>query len=298
MGSLSKTGCIDLQFRRSVDTDRFLALGSKLGSDPAPVPEGELCYAQESTILTRQMAWRQSAQGLLTQDTTNALFLSEILAPTPEETNSLASAVLHSFGVEFSRLFGCESFPFTLSVENPTVTFEIGQTLARNHVCEPKSPNNSIPNQITFKKSLVEQVLEEPKEDLSPNPKELSIKDLIRAFDEIEVGSEDVIVDLFSPGGIGAHFGFWNTKAKEVFGFHSQTSLAERVNERLLFLGRGEVNSKVWDSATILLSNSLVTQKPGDKVNWMISRIQREDPCFVLEKFFVNPTTFEKIFIY
>ena len=60
------------------------------------VPRGELSYAQGSTILTRHLAWRQAVQGLVTAQTNNVVFLSEILC------EGSSAALAKSVGEDFS----------------------------------------------------------------------------------------------------------------------------------------------------------------------------------------------------
>ncbi|KAK8118030.1 uncharacterized protein PG998_006311 [Apiospora kogelbergensis] len=64
---------------------------------PAKVDAKEILYAQGSTVLTRHLAWRQSAQALVTQASRNVVFVSEVLhVDDPGAPSELARAVAAS----------------------------------------------------------------------------------------------------------------------------------------------------------------------------------------------------------
>lgn len=73
----------NIELRFSKDGDIFQALDSEL---PEAVSEGEVSYADGNTIITRHMVWKQSRHTLLTEDSRNILFVSEILGSLEDET--------------------------------------------------------------------------------------------------------------------------------------------------------------------------------------------------------------------
>jgi len=73
-----------LELRMTRQGDTFRALGTSEDAAPVSLGVGELAYAQGSVVLTRQLAWRQSVEGLVTEHTTRAVFVSEILADEDE----------------------------------------------------------------------------------------------------------------------------------------------------------------------------------------------------------------------
>ncbi len=104
----------DVVLRTSRVGDTFWALDAKA---PVPVPEGELAYAAGSTVLTRQLMWRQSQAGLVTPATTSVLFMSELL---PEHPADLADRVADGFQEGFQRHFGVDPTMGRISVDHPT----------------------------------------------------------------------------------------------------------------------------------------------------------------------------------
>lgn len=61
-----------------VDKDSFVPLDAPFAV-PTKVDAKEILYAQGSTVLTRHLAWRQSAQALVTEASRNVVFVSEVL---------------------------------------------------------------------------------------------------------------------------------------------------------------------------------------------------------------------------
>ena len=97
LDELKSKGDLPLELRTSAESDTFLALGTPDGEEATVVPRGELSYAQGSTILTRHLAWRQAVQGLVTAQTKNVVFVSEILC------EDSSAALAKSVGEDFSN---------------------------------------------------------------------------------------------------------------------------------------------------------------------------------------------------
>ncbi|CAF3467604.1 unnamed protein product, partial [Rotaria sp. Silwood2] len=72
---LSKDIPLELRFTKSSDT--FMALDE---NESKPVSENEIAYLVGSQILTRHINWKQSKYGLVKEQTTNIIFMSEILS--------------------------------------------------------------------------------------------------------------------------------------------------------------------------------------------------------------------------
>ena len=89
--------------------DSFKALDVETDAQPTDVGTGELVYAQGSMVLTRHLAWRQAAQGLVTEKTQHVIFMSEVL----DEQNAsgspeLAQRVADDLVDGLHRFFGVE----------------------------------------------------------------------------------------------------------------------------------------------------------------------------------------------
>ena len=99
--------------RTTAPGDTFRALDA---SEPVAVPAGEIAYAAGSTVLTRQLMWRQSQAGLVTPATTSVLFMSELL---PEHPAELPDQVAEGFYDGFRRHFGAEPRMGRVSASQP-----------------------------------------------------------------------------------------------------------------------------------------------------------------------------------
>ncbi len=104
----------DVVLRTSRAGDTFWALDV---AEPIPVPGGEIAYAAGSTVLTRQLMWRQSRAGLVTPTTTSVLFMSELL---PEHPADLPDRVAEGFHDGFPRHFGVEPRMGRVTADDPT----------------------------------------------------------------------------------------------------------------------------------------------------------------------------------
>ena len=113
-----------LELRRGIKgEDTFVALDSKSDAAPESVEEGELVYAQGNTVLTRHLAWRQAAQGLVTSETRDVVFVSEILecGKAGEEGMDLAKTVANDLVDGLKQFFGVDARAVVLGVERSQV---------------------------------------------------------------------------------------------------------------------------------------------------------------------------------
>lgn len=102
---------IELRFTRVGDV--FQALDEEAA---APVGEGEIAYATESTILTRHLVWRQSRRALIATHTRNVLLVSEILGDLPDD---LPDTVETKMINGLSRYFGVQGEPKRVDEMSP-----------------------------------------------------------------------------------------------------------------------------------------------------------------------------------
>lgn len=89
-----------LALRISKDGDTFRSFDEE---EDAPVPPGEISYADGSVIVTRQFVWRQSRHAMIRGDSRNVLFLSEVLGELGE---AAVHSVRDSFAEGVERCFG------------------------------------------------------------------------------------------------------------------------------------------------------------------------------------------------
>ena len=88
----------------------FKALDAEADASAVPVAAGELVYVQDRTVLTRHLAWRQAAEGLVTEKTENVIFMSEIFDVEMKNTPSeLAKSVADDLVVGLKEFFGVEA---------------------------------------------------------------------------------------------------------------------------------------------------------------------------------------------
>jgi DNA/RNA-binding domain of Phe-tRNA-synthetase-like protein len=94
-----------------VEEDCFVPLDADTDAQPAKVDKGEILYAQGNTVLTRHMAWRQSKHALVTNDSTEIMFMSEIFneGAMGTEPTELARTVAASLQDGLREFFGVES---------------------------------------------------------------------------------------------------------------------------------------------------------------------------------------------
>lgn len=106
----------DLQLRLSREGDRFMALDS---DEAEQIPPGEVSYADGPEIITRHFVWKQSRHALLTPDSRNLLFVSEILGELPPQT---AAAVRDAFSQGLAECLGGQARVGILDRNNNSLT--------------------------------------------------------------------------------------------------------------------------------------------------------------------------------
>jgi DNA/RNA-binding domain of Phe-tRNA-synthetase-like protein len=101
--------------RLTRDGDTFSALDA---DGAVPVPPGELAYATGTTVLTRQLMWRQAREGLIHPETRSVFLVSESL---PEVGPAMAETVLEDLGVGLARDFGASVKSFVVDAAAPRI---------------------------------------------------------------------------------------------------------------------------------------------------------------------------------
>lgn len=94
----------------NVEADTFVPLDAP-DAAPARVDAKEILYAQGSTVLTRHLAWRQSAQALVTDKSKDVMFMSEVFNEGGVETepSELTKSVASSLQNGLKDLFNVDS---------------------------------------------------------------------------------------------------------------------------------------------------------------------------------------------
>ncbi|KAJ5663021.1 hypothetical protein N7507_003752 [Penicillium longicatenatum] len=97
-----------------VEEDCFVPLDADTDAQPAKVDKGEILYAQGNTVLTRHMAWRQSKQALMTNESTEIMFMSETFneGAIGTEPAELARTVAASLQDGLREFFWCRKYSF------------------------------------------------------------------------------------------------------------------------------------------------------------------------------------------
>lgn len=106
-----------IQLRRTLAADRFTALGSDTEIE---LSVGEIAYASGHSVLTRHFMWRQSVQGLISEDSTDVFFVSEIPGIAGSE---VAQTMCDDLVNGLANCFGCESVSFILDAQRTRVTW-------------------------------------------------------------------------------------------------------------------------------------------------------------------------------
>ncbi|KAL8916413.1 MAG: hypothetical protein Q9208_008534 [Pyrenodesmia sp. 3 TL-2023] len=109
LGALQTRSTAPLELRLSTAQDTFKALDAGAEEAATPVPEGELVYAQGTTVLTRHLAWRQAVEGLVTEATKDVIFMSEVFHEDEGEATGGAPSTL-SAGVADELVGGLKRF--------------------------------------------------------------------------------------------------------------------------------------------------------------------------------------------
>ncbi|KAI4261361.1 MAG: hypothetical protein L6R42_003438 [Xanthoria sp. 1 TBL-2021] len=111
LGELQKRSIKPLELRLSTPADTFRPLDAKSDDPPVPVTKGELVYVQDGTVLTRHLAWRQAVEALVTEETKNVIFMSEVF--NDEEATAtptgLAASVAEDLVNGLKLFFGVEA---------------------------------------------------------------------------------------------------------------------------------------------------------------------------------------------
>jgi len=106
-----------LVVRLTRDGDTFAPLD---GEGPVPVPAGEVAYATGTTILTRQLMWRQARDGLIHPETRAVFLVSESV---PESGTGLAEVILDELAAGLRRGFGATVAAFVVDAATPRVSW-------------------------------------------------------------------------------------------------------------------------------------------------------------------------------
>ncbi|KAK7733903.1 hypothetical protein SLS53_008053 [Cytospora paraplurivora] len=98
-----------LELRVGNEKDRFVPLDAP-DSEPAKVDSKEILYVQDNVVLTRHLAWRQSAQALVTENSTDVMFMSEVFneGNVGSEPTELTRSVAQSLQDGLKELFGVD----------------------------------------------------------------------------------------------------------------------------------------------------------------------------------------------
>lgn len=96
----------DLWLRFSKEGDTFMALDS---DENIPIPAGEVSYADGDKIITRHYVYKQAKHAILTANSKNIFFVSEILGELPPQTTETVAAALvtglkECFGVDCTAI--------------------------------------------------------------------------------------------------------------------------------------------------------------------------------------------------
>lgn len=106
-----------LEFRLTKEGDVFCALDATESETLAP---GEAVYAVGSTVVTRHINWKQSKEGLITENTRNVVFMAEILADVPSETVEGIKAFL---AANCKRVLNKDLDVAILDAEHPSIEY-------------------------------------------------------------------------------------------------------------------------------------------------------------------------------
>jgi DNA/RNA-binding domain of Phe-tRNA-synthetase-like protein len=103
----------DFILRFSQKSDTFTALDS---DEAIPVPPGEVSYTDGNIVVTRHFVWRQAKHTILTPDSRNILFISEVLGELPED---YAIKVADAFKTGLFTYFGVNAQITILDEQHP-----------------------------------------------------------------------------------------------------------------------------------------------------------------------------------
>jgi DNA/RNA-binding domain of Phe-tRNA-synthetase-like protein len=114
-----------LELRLSRAGDRFTSLDAE---EPVAVPPGEVAYADEATILTRHLVWRQARTALIGAETQSVVLVSEVLgevggggSPTVSERGEVVEEVLEDLVEGLGRFFRVKATGWVVDETVPDV---------------------------------------------------------------------------------------------------------------------------------------------------------------------------------
>jgi DNA/RNA-binding domain of Phe-tRNA-synthetase-like protein len=106
-----------LTLRLSREGDTFEAMDA---DELINLPAGEVSYADGTEVVTRHFVWKQSRQALITPESKNVIFVSEILSELPPEA---AEEVRREFAEGLLRHFNVDARTDILDSRNPEIEF-------------------------------------------------------------------------------------------------------------------------------------------------------------------------------
>ena len=105
----------DMVLRFSKPGDSFLAMDAE---ERLELPEGEICYADGNEIITRHFVWKQSRHAILTLESKNAIFISEILG---ELGDQVFEQVGRAIKEGLKLCFGVDAPVYTIDQKQPSI---------------------------------------------------------------------------------------------------------------------------------------------------------------------------------
>ncbi|KAI4095880.1 MAG: hypothetical protein LQ339_007118 [Xanthoria mediterranea] len=111
LAELQKRSVEPLELRLSTPADTFKPLDAKPEEPPGPVAAGEVVYVQAGTVLTRHLAWRQAAEGMVTEGTRDVIFMSEVFSGDEDTATPtrLAASIVEDLVNGLKLFFGVEA---------------------------------------------------------------------------------------------------------------------------------------------------------------------------------------------
>ena len=101
-----------LVLRLSRNGDTFRGLDE---NESVNLPAGEVSYADGNDIVTRHFVWKQSRRAMITPESKNIFFVSEVLGELPFE---LADDVRRAFAEGLKRYFNVDALTYILDSQN------------------------------------------------------------------------------------------------------------------------------------------------------------------------------------
>jgi DNA/RNA-binding domain of Phe-tRNA-synthetase-like protein len=90
----------NIRLTKATGNEEFITYGS---DESEPPYEGEICYKDDQGAICRCWNWREGVRTILTEDTTNAFMIIELVDPSREEDfnaalNELAQLIKENLG--------------------------------------------------------------------------------------------------------------------------------------------------------------------------------------------------------